>query len=221
MSMAATAGNPKAAGMGISCVSCARPLTHHQQYQTQSRAARRRAAPDETEGLSLLRKEAGRHLAASNWCKRGRKNTEEKRRTDDYILECPDRPIRLVNLIQSWDLYEPSNVMWKQLVVHDPFGKLVPFVRRSSVYANSPFHILIFALFQVRHQLWQNIKSSAENNYLNPHPSSTPPSTFPGYNYLSSKIFLLAVILRWGCTWDWIYQSGGRSLDARACRGYR
>ena len=111
MSMAATAGNPKAAGKGISCVSCARPLTHHQQYQTQSRAARRRAVPDETEGLSLLRKEAGRHLAASNWCECGRKIPKKKRRTDDYILECPNRPIRLVNLIQSWDLDEPPDVM--------------------------------------------------------------------------------------------------------------
>ena len=92
MSMAATAGNPKAAGMGISCVSCAQPLTRRQQYQTQSRAARRRAAPDETEGLSLLRKEAGRHLAASRWCERGRKKKDalmtisSNVRTDPFAL---------------------------------------------------------------------------------------------------------------------------------------
>jgi hypothetical protein len=79
MSMAATAGNPIAVGMGISCVSCARPLTHRQQYQTQSRAARRCATPDETEGLSLLRKEAGRHLTASCQCERGRKHTKERK----------------------------------------------------------------------------------------------------------------------------------------------
>ena len=35
----------------------------------------------------------------------------KERRTDDYILECPNRPIRLVNLIQSWDLDEPSDVV--------------------------------------------------------------------------------------------------------------
>ena len=83
MSMAATAGNPIAAGMGISYVSCARPLTRRQQCQTQSRAARRRATPGETEGISLLRKEAGRHLAASNRCERGR---NEYRRKKDALM---------------------------------------------------------------------------------------------------------------------------------------
>lgn len=49
-------------------------------------------------------------------------------RTADNILETVDQPLTLVNFIQSRNLNQPSNIMRDELIVDDPFCKIIPFV---------------------------------------------------------------------------------------------
>ena len=49
----------------------------------------------------------------------------------------------LVHVIEAWHLNEPADVVRVQLVVHDPFGKLVPLVSLPAVNADTPFTILL------------------------------------------------------------------------------
>lgn len=49
-------------------------------------------------------------------------------RTADNILEAVDQPLPLVNFIQSRNLNQPSNIMGDELIVDDPFCKIIPFI---------------------------------------------------------------------------------------------
>ncbi len=71
----------------------------------------------------------------------------EQGRTDNDILKGLDRSIRLVHVIQSRDLDEPSDVVRVELIVDDPLCELVPFVRGPTVDAESPFTVLITPSF--------------------------------------------------------------------------
>lgn len=49
-------------------------------------------------------------------------------RTADNILKIVDQPLPLENLIKPWNLNQPPNIMRDELIVDDPFCKVVPFV---------------------------------------------------------------------------------------------
>jgi poly-beta-hydroxyalkanoate depolymerase len=68
---------------------------------------------------------------------------KEDTRTDDDVLVRLNGPIGFVDLVDSWNLDEPSHVVREELVIDDPFCELIPLVRRAAVNANPPFHILM------------------------------------------------------------------------------
>ena len=75
-------------------------------------------------------------------------------RTYDNVFECFYGSVRLVNFVQTRNLDQPSHVVRIELVVDDPFRELIPFILGTAVYADPPFAILILALFEICHDLW-------------------------------------------------------------------
>lgn len=68
--------------------------------------------------------------------------TAQTRRTPHDITKVFNLLGALENLVQSRDLNEPSQVVRKQFMLHDPFGELVPLVDVSSVDAQPPLDVL-------------------------------------------------------------------------------
>lgn len=56
-----------------------------------------------------------------------RENSEEALTSND-VLEILDHTSSLVDIVETRDLDEPSDVVRDEFVVDDPFGELVPFV---------------------------------------------------------------------------------------------
>lgn len=52
----------------------------------------------------------------------------EELRTADNILETVDQPLTLVNLIESRNLNQPSNIVRDEFIVDDPLCKIIPFM---------------------------------------------------------------------------------------------
>lgn len=47
-----------------------------------------------------------------------------------------------IDVVETWDLNQPSNVMREEFIVDDPFGQLVPFCDAAAVDADAPFAVL-------------------------------------------------------------------------------
>lgn len=69
--------------------------------------------------------------------------------TLDDVLKVLDLPATLVHLVQPGHLDKPPHIVREQLVVDDPFRKLVPFLQVSAIDRQAPLDILVFALFQI------------------------------------------------------------------------
>jgi hypothetical protein len=67
---------------------------------------------------------------------------ERQGHTDDNFFECVDCTSLLVYLVQSRNLNEPANVVREQIIVDDPFRKLVPLIHGSAVNTDTPFAVL-------------------------------------------------------------------------------
>ena len=63
-------------------------------------------------------------------------------RTPNDVFERLNRAILFVHIVEARYLDEPADVVRVELVVHDPFRELVPFVARSTIDADAPFAVL-------------------------------------------------------------------------------
>ena len=73
---------------------------------------------------------------------------------DDDLLKVIHESRCFVHIIQTRNLNKPSDVGRKEFVVHDPGGKLIPFLEFATVDRYTPFYHLVFAGLQVRDNLF-------------------------------------------------------------------
>jgi hypothetical protein len=71
-----------------------------------------------------------------------------------------------VDIIQTWYLYQPSDIGGIQFVVNYPSRKLVPFFKVTTIDRDSPFDHLIFACFEIRDDLFSKLREIATMNEI-------------------------------------------------------
>ena len=66
------------------------------------------------------------------------------------MLEAFNRFGRFVDVIQTRNLYEPTDIVRVDLVIDNPLGKIVPFLLRTTINRNTVLGHLILARFEIR-----------------------------------------------------------------------
>lgn len=79
----------------------------------------------------------------------------------DDLLKSIHQTAGFVDVIEARDLNQPANVVGKELVIHDPRCKLIPFIYRLAVDRYAPLHHLIFAGLQVGDHFFGNLSQVA------------------------------------------------------------
>lgn len=84
----------------------------------------------------------------------------------DDLLEVLDRLGSLVDVVQTGDLDQPTNVGRKQLVVDHPVGQLIPLILGTTVDRDTVLGHLVLALLQIREDLLGNVGQVATLNLV-------------------------------------------------------
>lgn len=87
-------------------------------------------------------------------------------RTLNDLFEILDSPVRLINLIQSRDLNEPSDIMTEQSIIDDPRRQFIPLLSAASIDTNPILCHLILALFQICHELPRDFGEVSTGNQV-------------------------------------------------------
>ncbi|KAH3683267.1 hypothetical protein WICPIJ_005736 [Wickerhamomyces pijperi] len=75
---------------------------------------------------------------------------------EEWLEEVPQNVLErvylvglLVDVVQSWNLNQPSDIVTDQVVVNDPRSKLVPFINRTTIDGDTVLTHLILGVLQV------------------------------------------------------------------------